>query len=458
MVYATLPTSKGFRYHTGLYKEVLDQNEQPGRATMHKANYDRMMRVLTQLEPHGDYTEEEEDQFDEDEIHHLVTTDIGNPAIPNDGHLIRRNRRKYRREPSLSSETSTMVSSKVSAEDNTRNRTLTEQTAFTEYGTDNPSIADMSAYTESYVDSVATEMNSIYDPSTASTISDEAEEMTFEYDSDNSDHTVCDQLEGLARPRAGWNTSSFPSFGSIIPVANNTKLLPKAPNTARLHWMVATNSSHGRNSGISDNIYLKRVAQVFETRLKSRTTSEQTKRILARNPDLMPPSSNWSKLTIEVWGEKFPHSSIQPDSIFQYLWDTNKNRDLPSDQFSATDMRYVRDQPMKESNIFKRTQKAVSKQTPTTENQWSREDQERVQNQAHVARAQNQIQNVQPDNLLINALLEFDEYVNHFLANGHKWQKPAGLSKMISKVKNITEQSAFEKAFFLNTEEQVRGK
>ena len=459
MMHATLPTTKGVRYHTGLAKEIYDQNEQPSRVTMNTANYDRIMRVMTQLEPYGDYTEEEENQFDEDEMHHLVTTDIGNPAIPNDGHQINRYRRKYRREQSSGERTveaSTIAPTEIVG--TSRTRTTTEQSAFTEYGTDNPSISDMDAYTESYEGSVATERNSNYDPSTASTISDEAPEMSFEYDSDNSNQTVCEKVEGLARPKAGWNTSSFASFGNLVPVVNNTKLLPKAPNTARLQWMVATNSFHGRNSGIPDDIYLDRLIRVMTPRLQSRTTSEQTKTILARNPDLFPRDSNWARLTVESWMEKFPNSSIYPDSLFQYLWDVDKNRDLPSDQFAPTDFRFVRSQPKKETTQFKRTQKAVLRQAQTPQNQWSEEDQERVQNQAHVARAQDQLQNVQPDNLLINTLLEFDEYVNEFLTNGENWKKPAGLSTIIAKVKNITEQRAFEQAIFINSEPQVKYK
>ena len=104
---------------------------------------------------------------------------------------------------------------------------------------------------------------------------------------------------------------------------------------------------------------------------------------------------------------------------------------------------------------YDRSQQAVTKQANTAENQWSRSDQERIQNQAHIARAQEQLQNVLPDNQIINTLLDFDEYVNEFLTNGDKWNKPAGLSNMITKAKNVTEQSAFEKIMFLNMSNQV---
>ena len=74
----------------------------------------------------------------------------------------------------------------------------------------------------------------------------------------------------------------------------------------------------------------------------------------------------------------------------------------------------------------------------------------RVQNEAHVAQATNQIQDHrQPDTRLLNALAEFDSYVNFFIATGQTWQKPAGLTTYVSTCKNIAEQYAFEKAMFL---------
>ena len=442
-------------YCLGLATEIFEQPTQPGRATMNNANYDRLMKVLTQLEPYGDYTEEEEDQFDDDELHHLVTTNIGAAALPNDSHQIRRNRRKYRRDNSTESEATVIAKTIPAPEGSNITRPLSDRSAFTEYGTDNFSRSDAETYIESYTDSVATETNSINEPSTASTISNEESEMVFEYDSDNSDHTVCQEVEGLARPRAGWNTSSFPSFGNLVPVANNTKLLPKAPNTARLFWMVATNSRHGRTYGTPDEVYLRRVAQVMNQRLRSRPTSENVKQILSRRAELMPPDSNWARLTVEVWQEKFPQSSIWPDNHFQYLWDVTKNRDLPADQFSSRDFVYLRSQPMKESVQFNRAQSAVLKQSQTATNNWSREEQTRIQNQAHATRAQDQITNVRPDNLIINAMLDFDEYVNEFLANGDKWQKPAGLSSQITKAKNITDQRVFEQNMFMKQDLQV---
>ena len=48
MIHVRLPTTPGTRYHTGLSQEVLEQNEKPGLATLHIANHDRLMKVLTQ--------------------------------------------------------------------------------------------------------------------------------------------------------------------------------------------------------------------------------------------------------------------------------------------------------------------------------------------------------------------------------------------------------------------------
>ena len=208
-------------------EEVFEQTEEPGRATMHKANYDRFMRVLTQLEPYGDYTEAEEEQFDEDENFHLVTTDIGSPATVNDGHRINRDFRRFRRDPDTSteSEDGTVRAKTITApEGSNLTRPLSERSAFTELGTDNLSQVEGVSYYGSYTESVATETNeSDYGPST---ISDSTEQLTFEYESDTSTSTI-QNCEGLARPRAGWNTSAFASLGHLVPPAHNSRLFPK---------------------------------------------------------------------------------------------------------------------------------------------------------------------------------------------------------------------------------------
>ena len=192
----------------------------------------------------------------------------------------------------------------------------------------------------------------------------------------------------------------------------------------------------------------------MRTRIQSRPTSNLLRNILSRRSDLMPPNSQWGKLTMDIWNEKFPESSIQPDMAYEIQFNQN-NPDLPWDQFSSWDFEYTRDNPIDENIEYNRSQQTVTKQTNTAENQWSRHDQERIQNQAHIARAQEQLQNVLPDNNIINTLLDFDEYVNEFLTNGDKWSKPAGLSTMITKAKNVAEQTAFEKIMFVNMNSQV---
>ena len=48
MQHVRVPTSQGTRYHSGLAEDILEQTEKPGLATLHTANHDRLMRVLTQ--------------------------------------------------------------------------------------------------------------------------------------------------------------------------------------------------------------------------------------------------------------------------------------------------------------------------------------------------------------------------------------------------------------------------
>lgn len=77
MKYVRLPTSNGTRYHTGLSVDVFEQTEKPGLATIHTANHQRFMKVLTQLNYHGDYSHEEEIEIDEEELEYVVATELG---------------------------------------------------------------------------------------------------------------------------------------------------------------------------------------------------------------------------------------------------------------------------------------------------------------------------------------------------------------------------------------------
>ena len=112
---------KSNKISLGLGQEVFEQPEQPGLATMNKANYDRFMRVMTQLEPHGDFTEEEENQIDEDENQYLVATETGQIVLSNDLHFINRNRRHFRRDHSVSDEGTVVAPSIPSLEGSQQN-------------------------------------------------------------------------------------------------------------------------------------------------------------------------------------------------------------------------------------------------------------------------------------------------------------------------------------------------
>ena len=253
----------------------------------------------------------------------------------------------------------------------------------------------------------------------------------------------------MPRPKTGWNTSSFPSFGTHVPAGNNSIIFPKPPNTGRLYWNIATRGQYGRNAGTRDEEYLGRIEQVIQTRIQSRQTPDSVKDILSKRPDMMPRNCNWGDVTKEAWYRKFPESTIHPDPAFQKTRDPKINKNLPKDQFSSDDFEWLRQRPLDENYENNRNQQSVALQG-NIDNQWTEDDQERVQNQAHAARAGQQIQNeFAMDERLVNAYAEFDTYVNYFLEEGDKWQKPAGFTTQISKNKNMGEQGSFEKAMFL---------
>jgi len=97
MVHVRLPTTKGVRYHSGLSADVFEQTEEPGLVNMHTANHHRLMLILSQFSQYGDYTPEEEQQIDDQELDFVVATEVGQTLISNDGHH-RRNNRRFRRD------------------------------------------------------------------------------------------------------------------------------------------------------------------------------------------------------------------------------------------------------------------------------------------------------------------------------------------------------------------------
>ena len=392
--------------------------------------------------------------IDEDEKDYIVVTELGRNVTRNDGHQLINQRRFRRESQSSNSQASSSQTAKTitAPEGSNITRPLSERSAFTERGTDTSSTIIQDN------ESVATEEPSSEDWSEShSTMSEgtvrEGSELIFEYDEDDdtsSVGTVCDFRQGLPRPKTGWNTSSFPSFETIVPAGYNSLLFPQAPSTGRLYWMVGTGGQYGHNSGVNDDQYLNRIEQVMAPRIHSRQTTDMVKNILSKRPDLMPRNSNWAALTQEAWQKKFPDSSIYPDTVYQKTRDPIHNPNLPIDQFASDDIEWLKQRPLDEKFETKRKQKPVGCRDATTENQWTDEDFERVQNQAHVARATNQVQeSMQPDNRLMEAWAEFDTYVNFFMEEGHKWQKPAGLTTYVSNFKNVAEQESFERAMFL---------
>ena len=275
------------------------------------------------------------------------------------------------------------------------------------------------------------------------------DEMLERDEDESSVDTVYDNRQCLPRPKAGWDTSSFATFGNIVPAGNLTKIFPNAPNTSRMYWNVATGGMHGHNAGTPDNEYLDRIEKVMAPRLRSRQTTDRIRNILSRLPENMPTRSNWAKLTIEVWPDKFPGSTIFPDPHYQSSRDPITNVNLPMDLFADDDYEYVRRQPMKAEYQFGKKQKPVAQQSSGLNNM-TEADMERIQMQAHVTTATNQIQeSLQPDQQMMETMIEFETYVNTFIDHGDKWKKPAGLSTQISKFKNVTDQDTFEKGIFL---------
>ena len=329
---------------------------------------------------------------------------------------------------------------------------MSDRSAFTERGTDQLSTTDSQDTI-----SVATEENISDDWSEdISTVSDvtirDNSEMVFEYEEDNtgSETTVNDDIQCLPRPKTGWNTSSFPSFGSIVPTVNNSLIFPQAPKTGRLYWNVATGGPYGHNTGVNDDVYLNRIEHVMAPRIRSRVTSQYARDILSKRPDLMPRNSNWAEETVKAWKQKFPDSTIEPDPVYQYARDPNKNPNLPIDQFAPDDIEWLRQRPLSEQFQNQRQQRPVAVQEAEVDDQWTQQDTERAQNQAHVTRATRQVrENLQPDTKYLDALAEFEAYVTFFVDEGHTWQRPAGLTGHILTYKNVTEQYAFERAMFL---------
>ena len=372
-----------------------------------------------------------------------MATTTGQVILSNESQLISRNNRRYRRNPSESDGESTVI----------------DQSEFTSrQGTENIDNYEP-AYTESMGADEDSRTEQDYEPSTASTVSEDESDLIFEWQHERTPST-CTMIpesgsSGLARPKAGWDSSSFASFGTLVAAANNTPLLPQAPKTARFYWMIATEGRHGRNAGYPDDEYTSRIIKMMEPRLRSRVTSDRTREILSRRAELMPINSDWAQLTKAAWKEKFPESSIYSDPGFQKSRDPKFNRLLPTNQFRPENIDYIRNRPLSGTIQFDRSQKPVNKQSKTTDHKWSKEDQERVLNSAHATRAQQQMKDIRPDNQITTTMVEFEKYVAEFWNKGENWQKQPELAAYLARYKTLTEQGAFEQTVLLSTQNKV---
>ena len=439
MTQVRLPTIPGTKYHTGRGIEVYEQPEQPGLANMNKANYDRLMRVMTQLEPNGDYTEEEENKFDDDENDYLVATETGQITIKIQNQQNFRNNRQKRWNPSDSDGENTVID-------------LTER---------NPT--DLKHKSEQVQEKMDTsndntqQQSRVNTPSwasTTSTISDN-EELEFEYQVEETMKMDLSKTEktGLARPKAGWNSSSFASFGSVVAAANNTKLIPRAPQTARFYWMTATSGQHGKIAGHPDEEYINRIKKMMKPRLDSRQTTQETRDILSRKAELMPRNSNWAQLTKNTWKKKFPESSIYSDPAFQKSRDPDINRKLPARRFNSEDFGYIRNRPVNRTNRQMNNQNSVSQQNQSTENSRSPRDQNQETNQIQPNR---QSSNSQPEDQVTNKTKKLEDYVKKFLDEGDKWQKQPQTATYLARYKKGTDFKTAEKTILLSTQSKVK--
>ena len=192
----------------------------------------------------------------------------------------------------------------------------------------------------------------------------ETEDLVFEYEEDDNSSvsTMCDPIQGIPRPKTGWNTSSFPSFGSLVAAANNTKIFPQAPKTARMYWNVATGGQFGHNAGVNDDVYLDRIEHVMRPRILSRQTPQSVRDALSKIPEKMPRDSNWNHITVEAWQKKFPDSSIFPDTVFQKTRDPKMNPNLPYDLFAPDDIEWLNQRPLSDTFQAQRKQQSVGVQ------------------------------------------------------------------------------------------------
>ena len=150
--------------------------------------------------------------IDEEEMDHIVVTEMGQNRTTYNDHQRMNRQSRFRRDSQSSSSpsTRTITAKTITAPEGSNiTRPLSERSAFTERGTDSSSTIHSQDE-----ESVATEEPSSEDWSESqSTISigtvRETEDLVFEYEEDDqsSVSTMCDRIQGLPRPKTGWNTA-----------------------------------------------------------------------------------------------------------------------------------------------------------------------------------------------------------------------------------------------------------
>ena len=428
---------------------VLEQHEEPGQVNVFMANHLRITRIMQQLKPYGVYSSAEEKQIDLEEQQYLVVTEPGQPRIRTDEYQIQQNHARFgHQSESDDSDDGTVLARTITApEGSITSKRTSDMSSFTELGTDNLSHKSTQYETASSITISSDSTIANDQPSTDSAESVVRTPFTEQETDCSEDEMIT--VDRLPRPKAGWNFSSFPSFGTLVPTAENSLIFPKPPNLGRLAWFIATrNIDHGYNSGVIDEEYCDRIGEIYSKRIASRNTTIQIRRLLARRMELYPTDKTWAQAIKSVWQLKFPDSTINPDPAYQRLRDPKLNSELPYDTFSDQDFYYIRSRELRDEVIYNRQQHAVVAGTPILSPQWDEQQQQRIQNQAHATKAQQEVKGFQTDEQSMSTYQEYNQYLNHFKSNGHAWPKPDGLASVIGAMKNISDSSAFEDQFF----------
>ena len=211
MTHARIPTIPGTCYHSGLDSMIHEQPEKPGMVNLYMANFDRFLNIFKQLQPYGVYTEEEEEDIDTDEQTYLIITDPGQPNLHDDDHQIQQNHQLYGQNASQISDEETIMPDETSSGGTVTTHPTDQASAFTETGTDSRSRADNN--------SVATEI--ITDERLTDDTLSTADSIQTQYTQQGRTNSKYED-NSLARPKAGWDFATYPSFGTLVPPLENS--------------------------------------------------------------------------------------------------------------------------------------------------------------------------------------------------------------------------------------------